>query len=183
MRAFIEAQRFQILADCIAILKSQVGFPGREQSRHRAWEQEVLMPIAADSDRYSDAIKATIDRQSKADSEEDEASDWRDRIVEHLAKLDPRFPEIFCFITNAALVSIISDGRRNTTLRKLRNASLTKMIPELNHDWSSGRYPLPGGKRGMAWNLESVNAPDQRPVVIVATSSGALEAQIPGLNF
>ena len=174
MTKFLDEYRFQILADCIRAMQQPTGFAGQMQTRHQAWEQEVLMPIAADEDAYNAIVKENMARQAKADSEEDEAQELRDKLMSGLRMIDFEIPQQFCFITNAALVAIIDGGKRNVTLRKLRTASLTGMIAELSHDWAGGRWPRRGGRRGMAWNLIK-KEPGVDPVMIHVDGAGKLE--------
>jgi len=145
LQAFIEAHRWEIVADIAAFFAGPV-YPLEKHTRWGLWERDILARLPEPAD-----IQRTIlDRQSIVDVDEDEAGEFEDYIACELERLgyDPESEWVFIpgFVAREWMMK--ARGERMTT------TAVTRMVNQWSNEGTAMAIKVnPSRKngRGLLW--------------------------------
>jgi hypothetical protein len=140
--AMIEAQRWQIIGDIIAVLKSAPATPLTKYTRWAAWEAAVLAHVAAPAD----CQKVIAERQEAVDDDAAEATIVRDYFYDELQRRghDPD-TDVIWIPSNVAATLLNQALNENRPTNKAANYLRTLGIEELQ------KSDRGGFGRGWVW--------------------------------
>jgi hypothetical protein len=140
MRAFLDAERWSLIGDALAVLRGQAG-KLESYSRWSLWERDVLARLP----EPADAQKVIAERQGCVDDDDAEAALVRERFVAELRcrNIDPQTDAAFIPSALAALWLCEAAGEKMPTNRASAHLA-TLAIGEL-------RKSSDDGQRGFRW--------------------------------
>lgn len=165
--AYIRQYRLNILAEIIDTM-DKGGYGNIEtKTRFRAWERDVMAPMAGNEDARIEAIASNEELQARSDTDRERAEELRKYIK---AKVERQYgQDARAFIPNPLLkkwfVEALPDEDRiprNMIPQVIENWAKSGFIDELNVKI----YRNQNGVRGFAWNVDLINYGDWRGIPV-----------------
>lgn len=169
IKEFLKAHQYNIIADIIGLLKRGKLFDIKGymlDSRFKAWEDKVMIPILSDEREYQLIWEATSERRREADGELFESEIIRETLEDKIRELcgaeyDRAAPiwinwDVVNYLCQKAIPGI--GGKTGRGLRHiLKNAIVSGKIQELSFE--PVKFPTKADskrKRGIMWDTEGI---------------------------
>lgn len=169
IKEFLKAHQYNIIADIIGLLSSPKKLSIDHymlDSRFKAWEDRVMIPVLAHEDEYKLIWEATRERRKEADGELFESEIIKETLEDKIRELmpidyDTGAPvwinwDVLNYLCQKAIPGV--GGKTGRGLRHiLKNAIVSGKIKELSFD--PVKFPTnrkEKRKRGIMWDAEGV---------------------------